>query len=97
MALGSACSAIGQPPNSAIVSAGLETRGDRAEATGGFTDVWRGRVNVGQVAIKVFRVYPLQHLEEAKEVSTQPASEVGSRTKFSDSVETGAGVEEAIP
>lgn len=66
-------------------------------ASGGLTDVWRGQLNDTQVAIKAFRIYPAQNLKEAKEVRLQSTRKVGSRAKFTDSVETSTDVEETIP
>ena len=79
-----------------MLSAGLEKRGNIVVASGGFTDIWRGEYHGAQVAIKAFRIYPAQNLKEAKEVSIQSPSEVYSRTKFTDSVETGADVEKTV-
>lgn len=95
-ALGSLCSATQQLPTSAVLSTGLEKRGNIAVASGGFTDIWRGDLGNLRVAIKAFRIYPAQNLKEAKEVSIQPALEVCSRKKIVDSLETGAGVDEII-
>jgi len=94
--LGDTCSAIGRLPASAVLSAGLEKRGSVAASSGGFTDIWRGEHYGAQVAIKAFRIYPAQDLKEAKEVSMRSAWKVCSRTKFTDSVETGADVEKII-
>lgn len=96
IALGDVCSATERLPTSALLSAGLEKRGNIAVASGGFTDVWRGEHYATQVAIKAFRIYPAQNLKEAKEVSIRPVSEVCIQTKCSDSVEAGPGLEEAI-
>jgi hypothetical protein len=46
-----------------------------AIASGGLTDVWRGDLGDLRVAIKAFRIYPVQKLKEAKEVSKQPTCE----------------------
>ena len=69
MALGDVCGATERLPASAMLSAGLERRGNIAVASGGFTDIWRGEYYAAPVAIKVFRIYPVQNLKEAKEVS----------------------------
>jgi len=95
-ALGNVCSAIERLPASAVLSAGLEKRGSIVVASGGFTDIWRGKYHGAQVAIKAFRIYPAQNLKEAKQVSIQSPSKVYSRTKFIDSMETGADVEKAV-
>lgn len=75
-ALGNVCGAILLLPTSAVLSTGLEKRGNIAVASGGFTDVWRGDLGDLRVAIKAFRIYPAQNLKEAKEVSIQPACKV---------------------
>ena len=67
------CSVTLQLPTSAVLSAGLEKRGNIALASGGLTDVWRGEYRGGQVAIKAFRIYPAQNLKEGKEVRIQCA------------------------
>jgi len=67
--LGDLCSATERLPTSALLSTGLEKRGNIAVASGGFTDVWRGEYYATQVAIKAFRIYPAQDLKEAKKVS----------------------------
>ena len=81
MALGNLCSAIRQLPTSAVLSTGLEKRGNIAVASGGFTDIWRGNLGDLRVAIKAFQIYPAQNLKEAKEVSMQPAREARSQKK----------------
>ena len=96
-ALGNLCSAIERLPTSAVLKAGLEKRDTIAVASGGFTDIWRGEHGGAQVAIKAFRIYPVQNLKETKEVTIQSPLEVCSLTKFTDLVETGASVEETIP
>ncbi|KAF9789416.1 kinase-like domain-containing protein [Thelephora terrestris] len=67
-ALGNVCSAIQRLPTSAVLSKGLEKRGNIAVASGGFTDIWRGDLGGDRVAIKAFRIYPAQNLKEAKDV-----------------------------
>ena len=52
-----------------MLSTGLEKRGEIAVASGGFTDIWRGKYRAKQVAIKAFRIYPAQNLKGAKEAS----------------------------
>jgi hypothetical protein len=64
--------------------------------SGGLTDVWRGDLGDLRVAIKAFRIYPLQNLKEAKEVSKQPTCEPPLRTRFTDSLEKGTSVDETI-
>ena len=81
-ALGNVCSAIQRLPTSAVLSTGLEKRGNIAVASGGFTDIWRGDLGELRVAIKAFRIYPAQNLKEAKEVSTQPPRRVCSFKNF---------------
>jgi len=97
IALGEVCSATERLPTSAVLSTGLEKRGNIAVASGGFTDIWRGEYYSKQVAIKAFRIYPAQNLKEAKEVSIRSKSEVCSRTKFLDTVETSPDLAEAVP
>ena len=75
MALGNVCSAIQRLPTSAVLSTGLEKRGNIAVASGGFTDTWRGDLGELQLAITAFPRYPAQDLKEAKEVSIQLSSE----------------------
>jgi len=67
-ALGSICSVTTQLPNTTILSDGLERCGDIAVASGGFTDTWRGRHRMNNVALKAFRTYPVQDLMEAEKV-----------------------------
>jgi hypothetical protein len=67
-----------------------------AVASGGLTDVWRGDLSDLRVAIKAFRIYPLQNLKEAKEVSNRPMCESRLRTSFTDSLEKGTSVDETI-
>ena len=81
-ALGNVYSAIQRLPTSAVLSTGLEKRGNIAVASGEFTDTWRGDLGGLQVAIKAFRIYPAQNLKEAKEVSIQLTSEICSRTNL---------------
>jgi len=66
--LGNISSDILQLPNSIGSLQGLEKRGDIAVASGGTTDIWRGGWNNRQVALKAFRIYPFQDLQEAKKV-----------------------------
>jgi hypothetical protein len=94
-ALGAVCSAILQLPTSATLPARFEELSDAPTGSGGLADIWRGKSRGGQVAIKAFRLY--KHSEKVKEVRIQSAPEVCSRTKFTDSVETGAHVEETTP
>ena len=70
-ALGNVCSVTERLPTSAVLSAGLDKRGNIAVASGGLTDVWRGEYGGTPVAIKAFRIYPAQNLKEAKEVRIQ--------------------------
>lgn len=67
-ALGSFCSTTAQLPHKVILSDGVERCGDIAVASGGFTDVWRGTHRTNNVALKVFRTYPIQDLREAEKV-----------------------------
>jgi len=72
--LGGVCSAIGRLPTSAVIPVGLEKRGSIAVASGGSTDIWRGKWGDKQVAIKAFRIHPAENLKEAKDVRVQSAS-----------------------
>jgi len=66
--LGDISSDILRLPNSTGSLQGLEKRGNIAVASGGTTDVWRGGWNNRQVALKAFRIYPPQDLQEAKKI-----------------------------
>ena len=55
-------------PNSTGSLQGLKKRGEIAVASGGTTDIWRGTWNGQQVALKAFRIYPPQDLQEAKKI-----------------------------
>ena len=61
-------SPIERLPPSPIITAGLQTRGDVPMASGGMGDIWQGEYRAKQVAIKAFRIYPTENLEDAKEV-----------------------------
>ncbi|KAF9642025.1 kinase-like protein [Thelephora ganbajun] len=67
-ALGDICSDILLPPTSTGLLQGLKKRRDIAVASGGTTDIWRGAWNDKPVALKAFRIYPLQDLQEAKKI-----------------------------
>ena len=96
-ALGDVCSAIEQLPTSAVLTTGLEKFDDIAIESGGMGDVWRGRDRGEMVAIKAFRIHLAPDLKTAKQVRISSTAEVCFRTKFTDSVETSASVEKAIP
>ena len=66
--LGSFCSATAQLPHTTILSDGLKKCGEIAVASGGFTDTWRGSYRTKNVALKVFRTYPVQVIKEAEKV-----------------------------
>ena len=69
--LGSIRSAIGELPSELELS-GLNTSGQRAVASGGFTDFWQGTLasRPGRlVAVKSFRLCSLSKIERIKEVS----------------------------
>jgi len=98
IALGEVCSATERLPTSALLSTGLEKRGNIAVASGGFTDIWRGEYCSTQVAIKAFRIYPAHNLKQAKQVSIRSTPMVYySRTKFLGSVETSPDLVETVP
>ena len=96
-ALGNVCSATERLPTSAVLSTGLKKVDDIPIESGGMGDIWQGQDLRGLVAIKALRIHPAQNLKSAKEVRIQAVLEVYSRIKFTDSVETGTSVEEAIP
>ena len=96
IALGNMCSATTRLPTSAVLSAGLERRGNIPEDSGGTTDIWRGEYGGTQVAIKAFRIHPSQRRKEAKEVRIRSASKFRLQTTFTDPVETGAHLEEVV-
>ena len=96
-ALGNVCGAIQQLPTSAVLSAGLEKCAIIALKPAGLMDIWYGYPGGFPVAIKAHRIYRASNLEEAKEVSKQPACEVRLQTRFTDPLEVGAGVDEIIP
>lgn len=62
------CRATKQFPPPVSLSAELSKSDDIAVASAGLTDIWRGRLRGACVAIKAFRAYPAQNLEEAEEV-----------------------------
>ncbi|KAF9646096.1 kinase-like protein [Thelephora ganbajun] len=67
-ALGDICSDTLLLPTSTGLLQGLKKRGEIAVASGGTTDIWRGAWSDKQVALKAFRIYPLQDLQEAKKI-----------------------------
>ena len=69
IALGDVCSATERFPTSAVLSTGLKKRGNTAVRSREFTDIWRGYYYIKQVAIKAFRINPVQISKETKEVS----------------------------
>ena len=77
-AQGNVCSSIEQLPTSAIITTGLQKRGNVAMASGGIGDIWRGEYHEKQVTIKAFRIHPAGDLKEAKEVRIQSAWETPS-------------------
>ena len=82
---------------SLALSTGLKKRGNLAVASGGFTDIWRGDLGERRVAIKVFREYPAQTLEEAKKVNIPSACKGYSPKKIADSLGAGTGVDVVVP
>ena len=68
--LGTTCSAIRRLPTSAVISAGLETRGISPITPIGRTQIWRGVYGHRPVSIKVLPRYPTRSLEEVEEVRT---------------------------
>jgi hypothetical protein len=75
ISFGKICSAAKQLPASALLSAGLTKHGDTPVASGGMTDVWRGEYQGTRVAIKAFRTYSPQNLEEAMEVRVESSGD----------------------
>ena len=71
ISFGKICSAANQLPASVVLSAGLTKHGDTPVASGGMTDVWRGEYQGTRVAIKAFRTYSPQNLQEAMEVRVE--------------------------
>ena len=67
-ALGDISSDILRLPHSTGSLQGLEKRGKIAISSGGTTDIWRGTWNNKDVALKAFRVYPPQELQEIKRI-----------------------------
>ena len=55
-------------PRSCILSENISKEGDIAFASGGFTDVWKGRHNGNRVCIKAFRAYTAENLSKIKQV-----------------------------
>ena len=55
-------------PSSAGSLQGLEKRGEIAVASGGTTDIWRGTLSNKEVALKAFRIYLHQDLQDAKSI-----------------------------
>ena len=96
-ALGSICSATGQLPRTTTVFKRLEICKEIAVVSGGFTDTWRGRYRTKAVALKAFRTYPLQDLEEAKKVfRTNSVNVLSSAHEPADSVEGGRRLETIV-
>ena len=70
-ALGDLCSVTERLPTSAVLSSGLEKCGDTAVASGGLTDIWQGKYDGAEVAVRAFRIHPAQDLKDAKQVRLQ--------------------------
>jgi hypothetical protein len=62
------CAAHGMLPSSYILTDGLEVIGDKAYKFGGFADIWKGRFEGRNVAIKALRVYATNNLGKIKKV-----------------------------
>jgi hypothetical protein len=58
-------------PRSCIFSDNISKEGDIPFASGGFTDVWKGRQNHNRVCIKAFRAYTAEDLSKIKQVCGQ--------------------------
>ena len=71
-ALGDVCSRLELLPTSTELTEGFEKEGTMAVASGGRADIWRGKLNGAQVAIKALRVspglLPTAGLKEVKKV-----------------------------
>lgn len=83
-------------PTSAVLSLGLEKRGNIAVASGSLTGTWKGDLRNSRVAIKTFRACSAQNLKEAKEVSITPARKFRRSQELPDAVETSADMEEVV-
>ena len=70
-ASGSVCSVIERLPTSALLSAGLEKRGNLAEDSRGDTDIWRGEHGGVHVVIKALCIHLARDSGEAKKVRTK--------------------------
>ena len=80
--LGDVCSRLGLLPTSTELTEGFEKEGTMAMASGGRTDIWRGKLNGAQVAIKALRVSPnfcpTEGSKEAKKVRQMANTRVRS-------------------
>ena len=82
---------------SAVLSLGLEKRGNIAVASGGLTCTWKWDLGNSWVAIKTFHTCSAQHLKEVKEVSITPARKLCHSQELPDAVEASADMEEVFP
>ena len=58
-------------PRSCILSENISKEGDIAFASGGFTEVWKGRHNGNRMCIKAFRAYTAENLSKIKQVRSR--------------------------
>ena len=67
--------------------------------SGGFTDTWRGSYQTKNVALKAFRMYPVQESEEAEKVRPTIWMNITviCRPPLVDPMEGGSAMEEAVP
>lgn len=57
-------------PSSHLISEGLDITSEEAKGYGGFSEVFQGTLNGALVAVKVFKLRPLDRLEKIKKVRT---------------------------
>ena len=69
-------------PTSAVLSLGLEKRGNIAVASGDLTGTWKRDQGNNRVAINTFRTCSAQNLKEAKEVSITPVRKFRPHKNF---------------
>ena len=65
------CGSQGILPRSCILSENISKEGDIAFASGGFTDVWKGRHDGNRVCIRAFRAYTIENLFKIKLVRSK--------------------------
>ena len=65
------CGSQGVLPRSCILSENISKEDGIAFASGGFTDVWKGRHNGNRVCIKAFHAYTSEYLSIIKKVRSK--------------------------